>query len=333
MPVSMQQFRVGLDSYGLYPLRLNPLQIMRWAQDHGAGGVHFSGLDPWCREIADEAYLCELGAFARDNALYVEWGGAQHIPRDTGNWGRKDLFETNRSAAQQAATVGTRIIRSCSGGLMRWQADSPMTETFLQETVAALSAQKQMLLDHNVILAMETHFEFTSFEILRLFEQCEACPGEWLGVCLDTMNLLTMLEDPVWATRRLLPWVVCTHMKDGGIAQTPEGLVSFPVPVGCGVIDFPAILKLLSALPHSVTLSIEGHGGSFSLPIYDAWFLSKFPDLTAAELARLLRLSQQTAQKSASGCRSIGRDQWPDVCEKRLAGDILAMKALAAAIA
>ena len=46
---------------------------------------------------------------------------------------------------------------------------------------------------------------------------CEAEPGGWLGICLDTMNLLTMIEDPVMATRRLLPWVVSTHIKDGGV--------------------------------------------------------------------------------------------------------------------
>ena len=30
---------------------------------------------------------------------------------------------------------------------------------------------------------------------------CDAPPGGWLGICLDTMNLLTMLEEPVAATR------------------------------------------------------------------------------------------------------------------------------------
>ena len=82
---------------------------------------------------------------------------------------------------------------------------------------AALREQKPMLRDFGVILAIETHFEFTSFELLRLFEMCGAVPGEYLGICLDTMNLLTMLEDPVLAARRLLPWVVTTHIKDGGL--------------------------------------------------------------------------------------------------------------------
>ena len=48
--------------------------------------------------------------------------------------------------------------------------------------------------DHGVTLAIETHFEFTSFELVRLMERCDAEPGDYLGVCLDTMNLLTAIR-------------------------------------------------------------------------------------------------------------------------------------------
>jgi sugar phosphate isomerase/epimerase len=325
----MGRFRVGIDNHGLYPLRLGPLDTLQWAKNHGADGVQFSGLEPGAQKVEDQSYLRELAAFARDNGLYLEWGGAQHIPRDTGSWAKKELLESNRRVAQQAMTLGTRIVRSCSGGLMRWRPDSPMTETLLQESAQALLRQKQMLLDHNVVLAIETHFEFTSFELARLLEMCQAHPGEWLGICLDTMNLLIMLEDPVSATRRLLPWVVCTHVKDGGILLNPEGLTSFPVPMGKGVIDFPAILRLLKSVSIDMPLSIEDHGGSFLSPIFDPVFLSKFPDLTAEELSRLIRLSQKTADRSSSGCRATERDQWPDVCEQRLTDDIVALKEIA----
>ncbi|MBZ5496374.1 MAG: sugar phosphate isomerase/epimerase [Acidobacteriia bacterium] len=328
----MSRFRIGIDNYGLYPLRLDPLQTMQWALDHGAEGVQFSGLEPCFQAMADRTYLRELASFARENGMYLEWGGAQHVPRDMSNWDKKELLESNRKIAEQAATMGTRVIRSCSGGLMRWQPDCPMTETLVQEMTGALLAQKQMLLDHNVVLAIETHFEFTSFELVRLFERCEAFPGEWLGICLDTMNCLTMLEDPVCATRRLLPWVVCTHIKDGGISLIPAGLLSFPVPAGLGVVDFQAILQLLRSLSADVNLSVEGHGGSFLLPIFDASFLSKFPDLTAAELSRLIRLSQLTAEKSMSGGCMVERDRWPDVCEQRMAGDILALRRIVSSV-
>jgi len=73
-----------------------------------------------------------------------------------------------------------------------------------------------------------------------------------------------MLEDPVCATRRLLPWIVATHIKDGAIAMNHEGFTIFPVPAGAGVIDFPAILRLLKSLSYDVTLSVERARGQFS---------------------------------------------------------------------
>lgn len=70
--------------------------------------------------------------------MYLEWGGGQHIPFDTATWKKKDVFEINRRAAEEANVLDTQIIRSCSGGLMRWQPDSPMTETLLRETANSL---------------------------------------------------------------------------------------------------------------------------------------------------------------------------------------------------
>jgi sugar phosphate isomerase/epimerase len=325
----MKTFRVGIDNYGLYPLHLDPLGVMRWARDRGAQGVHFSGLDPDFIAVADKAYLQDLARYARENGMYLEWGGAQHIPRSTGNWSRRDLLEINRKAAREAEWLGARIVRSCSGGLMRWQPDSPMTETLLEETAQALLAQKQMLLDHHVILALETHFEFTSFELVRLIERCEADPGTWLGICFDAMNCLTMLEDPVCAARRLLPWIVATHLKDGALLLTSAGMTSFPVPIGSGIIDLPAILRLLKALAFEVTLSVEGHGGSFPLPVFEPGFISKFPDLTAGEFSRLVKMSQIAASKPNSGCEVVERERWPEICEHRLAMDLRSAQTLA----
>jgi sugar phosphate isomerase/epimerase len=275
----------------------------------------------------DAAALADLRAFAAGRGLYLEWGGAQHIPRDMTSWARKDLFDLNRRAAQEAALLGATIVRSCSGGLMRWDAASPPTEILLRETAEALRNQAPMLRDHGVVLAIETHFEFTTFELARLFDMCEAEPGDWLGICLDTMNLMTMIEHPVMAAERLLPWVVSTHIKDGGVLRTAEGLITFPVPVGAGVVDLASIIRLLNGLDWPVHLSVEDHGGTFSLPIRDEAFMARFPDVADAELAALLDLAAEA--QSRPGCRPIERSKWPSVCESRIAHDLLALRRLA----
>ncbi len=326
---SMKTLPIGIDNYGLEPLQLSPLGILAWAKDNGAEGVQFSGLTHDQRKDIDDKYLKDLAHFAASNDLYLEWGGGQHIPFDVETWKKKDTRKINRAAAKEAAALGTRIIRSCSGGLMRWNPESPPTKTLLKETAKSLKAQRQMFKDHDVILAIETHFEFTTHELLRLFDACDAEPGDYLGICLDTMNLLTMLEDPVSATERILPWVVSTHIKDGAILLTSEGFVTFPAEIGKGIIDFQKIIGSLASLPHGVHLSIEDHGGRFHLPIFDPDFLSKFPDLTVPEFSILVQLSQQTEELFRTDQLDITeREEWPNVCDSRLLRDIQTLKEL-----
>ena len=317
-------FRVGVDSYSLGPLRLNPLALLDWAKAHGADGTHFTDIYLEPGQTLHDELLTQVGRRAAELGLYVEWGGGQHIPFDTNTWQPKDLRPINEAAARQARLTGARVVRSCSGGLMRWSDQAPPTETLLRETARALRAQKAMLTELGIVLAIELHFEFTTFELLRLFDMCDAEPGGCLGICLDTMNLLTMLEDPLAGTERILPWVVATHAKDGALRLTDAGLESFTTEIGNGVVDFPRVLSRLATLNRPIHLSIEDHGGSFALPIYDPTFLSRFPDLTATELARLVQLAHRTAPTTTP----LERAEWPKQCASRVSRDIANLKAI-----
>ena len=325
----MTKLNVGIDNYSLFPLKLDPMETLKWAKENGAEGVAFSGVEEQYQNLLDTPYLKDLAQYAESQDMYLEWGGAQHIPRDLGSWDKKEILKHNERVAVQAQTLGTRVVRSCSGGLMRWQPDSPMSETLLAEMADELLEQKQMLMDHNVVLAIETHFEFTTQELLKVFDRCEADPGEYIGISLDTMNLLTMLEDPVLATERVLPWVVNTHMKDGGIIVSEEGLTSFTAEIGKGIVDFEKIIRRLSKLDRTIHLSIEDHGGDFSLPIFDPLFLSKFPDLNTFEFARLIHLAHKSRVRMEAGdMKILDRKYWPALCEQRVIRDIQNLKTI-----
>jgi sugar phosphate isomerase/epimerase len=319
--------RIGIDSYGLDPLGLDPLGILEWGAANGAEGVHFSGLSPRIAGMVDDVLLKDLAQAAAAQNMFVEWGGGQHIPFDTETWEGRDTVPINHKAAEQAALLGTRIVRSCSGGLMRWRPESPKTETLLQETATSLRSQRKMLKDHNVILAIETHFEFTTHELLRLFAICEAEPGDYLGICFDTMNVLTMLEDPLEALERILPWVVCTHAKDGGLLLSSKGLMSFPAEIGKGVVNFPKIFERIQSLPHEVHFSVEDHGGSFTLPVFEAEFLREFPDLSLQEFEKLIHLARETKLRvEGEGLAVTDRKDWPDICESRMKRDLFNLR-------
>jgi sugar phosphate isomerase/epimerase len=325
--IKMKKLKAGFDNYCLYPLNLLPHELLEWAKKNDAEGVAFSGFSDVIRQTFTTSYLHDVRQMADSLGLYIEWGNGQHVPMDLTSFTKKDIFLSNRKAIAEAYSLGVKIIRSCSGGLMRWKYDAPDTEVFLKEAAIELKKQAQMFRDIGAILAIETHFEFTTFELLRLFEMCEAEPGDYLGICLDTMNLLTMLEDPVAATERVLPWIVSTHIKDGGILSGEEGITTFPAPVGKGIVDFETIIKILRSLNKEIFLSVENHGGSFFLPVNETWFISRFPDLPVNEYNNLLELSDTTTGKIKTGNLKITeREHWPEICERRTRDDIRNIK-------
>ncbi len=326
----MRKLKVGVDSYSLKPLDLSPFELLEWAVMNGAESVQFSEVNVPAGTALDKAFLRDLGGYAKENRLALEWGGGEHIPLDLATGRARDIRTGNRRAAEQARLLGSSTVRSCSGGLMRWTKDSPSTEDFLRAAAAELRDQKPVFRDNGVILAIETHFEFTSFELLRLFDMCGAAPGEYLGICLDTMNLLTMLEDPVLATRRLLPWIVTTHIKDGGLLLTADGFVSFTAEAGKGVVDLAAIIEILAAVHPAITLTVEDHGGDFLIPVNDPEFLARFPDLAVPELVRLLALAVRTRALTEAGKLAVlSRDRWPAACEPRVKRDLQAVRRIA----
>jgi sugar phosphate isomerase/epimerase len=323
----MKKFRVGLDNYCLFPKNMMPDELLTWASVNGAEGVAFSGFETSIMEKFSISYLHDVKQQADALGLYIEWGGGQHAPIDLANFTKKEIFDSNRKIVEKACALDTRIVRSCSGGLMRWKRESPDTEFILEKTATELKKQASLFRDNNVILSIETHFEFTTFELLRLFEMCGAEPDDWLGICLDTMNLLTMLEDPLSATDRVLPWIVSTHIKDGGILVKDEGIITFPVPFGKGIINFEEIFTRLNSLDKEINLSVETHGGSFFLPVNDAWFLNRFPDLAPDEYNDLVTLAEITTKKMKEGdLKMTEREDWPMIYEERTHYDIRNLK-------
>jgi sugar phosphate isomerase/epimerase len=323
-------FKVGVDSYSLHSLNLTPFELLDWVKANGGDGIQFSEVNFPPGRRRDRTFLRDISQSAREKRLYLEWGGGQHIPFDLRTGRAVDIFAVNRRAAEQAHHLGLGAIRSCSGGLMRWTDNALPTAVLLRAMAQSLRGHKRMLGDFGVKLAIETHFEFTTFELLRLFSSCGVRPDEYLGICLDTMNLLTMLEDPVAATQRALPWVVMTHIKDGGILLTENGLLSFPAEAGKGIVDLKRILGLLSTLDRGVHLSLEDHGGEFLIPVFNRSFLLKFPDLSIAEFGRLLSLATESRKLFDQGqLTAVERSAWPEVCEERVRNGLRSVKRMA----
>lgn len=322
--------KTGIDSHSLYPLGLKPHQVLQWAHDNGAEGVLFS--EPLNSDTDEPgiSYFRDLGQMASDLGLYVEWGGGRHIPYNTKTWKPTDLIPVNLKAAGQASAAGARVIRSSSGGMVRANPGNPGTNRLMKAVTGELRRMLPMLRDNGVVLAIETNFEFTTFELLKIFEKCGVVPGDCLGICLNTVNLLTMLEDPVQATGRIAPWVVSTRIQDGGLVFNYEGITAFPAAIGSGIIDLTAIVTILDELSPAINLSVNSSGGSYLLPVHEPWYISQFKDLTISEYNNLMLLENRAEELIESGKLVITRkNEWEGVCEARSRSDLKKLKELA----
>jgi 3-oxoisoapionate decarboxylase len=323
----MKSFKIGIDGSCLKPLGLSPFEILDWAIMNEAEGVRFSNADLGPGQAPDRAFLDEIADYAAENRLYLEWDGGEHLPFDPATGKPRDTRAANRTAAGLAHGLGLSVIRSRSRASARRDRRVVPTEELLRMTAAGLADQREMFRELGVILALETGFEFTTFELLRLFEMCGAKPGDFLGVSLDTMNLFAALEDPVAATRRILPWVVMTRIKDAALRIAEEGFVAHSAEAGEGVVDLAAVFDRLSEIDRKIHLTIEDSPGDLAIPVFDQAFLARFPDLAAAEFAALVRLSLKSRRIPEAGrIAGLDRDRGPDPCERRLKRDLHAVR-------
>ena len=138
----------------------------------------------------------------------------------------------------------------------------------LEATRKFLMKLKPVLRDRQAVIALETHEEITTTELVRLIE---GVGEDTLGVTLDLANVVVRGEDPVAATRRVAPFVRKTHMRDIVLFDRPLGLERQTRACGDGVIDWAAVLGSLFAAGVNPNFTIENVWGSDKnqIPLFD----------------------------------------------------------------
>jgi len=317
--------KLGLDQYTIHHLPLDARGVLDFAAERGLEGVQF-GSPLQLSSTLDAGEIQAVREYAERRGLYLELGipcinphqAAPHFRAEPGS------FETQLEALMRAAAVaGVTCLRTFMGGQFQTipdriarrmddlqhdsaRPDAPWDRQ-LDDTTLVLKRLAPVARELDIRLALETHLDATSFQLLRIIEEVGS---DTVGICLDTANVMLRMEDPLEAVRRLAPHVLMTHIKDAVLLFHEEGLRWQCRPCGQGAVPFPAVLELLAAEPQEINLSIEDHTGLFELPIYDPEWIATFTDLTTAELALLLRRAWMTGRRLSSR-----RQEDPEVLE------------------
>lgn len=152
-----------------------------------------------------------------------------------------------------AKAVGAHVMRICCGGRRTRPASWPEHKAKLLPLLRQMIGPAE---EAGVVLAIENHIDFLADELVELLETVRS---PWLGVCLDTVNNLRLLEDPMQVAAKLAPYARATHLKDCTAWRgSPRDFAFWPsVPLGRGIIDILEVLRLLRAAGYNGLLAIE----------------------------------------------------------------------------
>jgi sugar phosphate isomerase/epimerase len=243
-----------------------------------------------------DAAVRELRGTLESNGLYFE--SASSVPFKESDTA---LFEKQLSAAK---AVGARCVRlACLSG-RRYENFHSMAEwrEFVARSKDGIRRMVALAERARLPVAVENHKDWTGEEMAALMKEYSS---EYLGVCLDFGNNLSLLDDPYEVVEALAPYTISTHMKDSRVSMSssggPKGLLLGDVVLGDGVLDIARILDLLRKSGRNPRLSLEMiTRDALEVPVLSTGYWATFPDRQGIRLARVVELGAKLPVEPAS---------------------------------
>jgi sugar phosphate isomerase/epimerase len=240
---------MGLTSDSFQSIRFSSPQkllevdrLMELAAKVGAAGAHggMTSIDfEWARKT--RRMKEELG-------MYVEI--QTFLPKD-----KEDpaVFEHAVRVAKEAGATSLRVV--CLLG-RRYEMFDKLEDW--KTAVAAFHRQIQAAVPivekYKMPLGIENHKDWLVDQQVALMKQASS---EYLGVCLDTGNNLSVLDDPMETIEKLAPYTFNVHLKDMAVQEYEKGFLLSEVPLGEGFLDMKKIVNTIRRAKPQVFLSLE----------------------------------------------------------------------------
>src|SRR2546430_2238541 len=192
-------------------------EFLEHCQALGAGGIQAS------LASTDPAYVKKLRARAEQTEMYLEF--MIGLPKED-----TSAFDATVKAAKEAGGLCLRA--NCLPG-RRYEIFTALEEWQRLNTEAhrAIDRALRVVEKHGIPLALENHKDWTAAEMASLMKQKSS---EHLGVCLDTGNNISLLDDPMEVVETLAPYAVSTHLKDMAVAPRQQGVLVSSMALSCG---------------------------------------------------------------------------------------------------
>jgi len=262
-------------SFSDSPHTKSAYDFLEYCRSLGAGGVQV-GLDS-----LDPAYLDKVKRRAAELGMYFE--AIVRLPEN----GSADEFERHVAAAKQA---GAGCLRSACLSGRRYENFTSLDQwkKFVIDSHERIGLAVPVLEKYKVPLGLENHKDWTADEMVALIQRHNS---EFLGVCLDTGNNLSLLDGPIDVVTKLAPFAVTTHFKNMAVKDYPDGFLLSEVPLGQGILDLAQVVTIIRKARPQARFNLEMiTRDPLTIPcLTDAYWVT-FPERNGEYLARTLRL-------------------------------------------
>lgn len=253
--------------------------------------------------------LNKLRARAEQTGMWME--GMVSIPRNG------DLSSLDRQLADCKA-AGVTVARAAMLGGRRYESFATLADwkKWVDQTYLAITQAMPLIEKHKVIVAIENHKDWTLEDFQRLLKTYQS---EYLQVCLDFGNNISLLDDPMEVVETLAPYTKSTHIKDMGVAWYADGFLLAEVPLGTGILDLPKIVTLLRKANPKVNFPLEMiTRDPLKVPCLTEAYWRVFPDRNGKYLARTMQLVQAKKSDKLPMFSNLSREERAKVEEDNI---------------
>ena len=251
------------------------LDYLQYSYEHGAGGAQ-----GYINNF-DAAYLKSIRDFAEKNGMYVEV--TTMLPKDDA--AAADFEKTVKAAKE----IGAGCMRSVCLGGRRYETfnNLPDWQKFTSDSKAKLARIVPILERNKMHIGIENHKDWTVEQMVPLLKSYDS---EYLGVCIDWGNNMSLLDDPVEVVERLAPFCINSHIKDMSVEEYADGFYLAEVPLGQGMLPLKKMMDMILAARPNVKFSLDMlTRNPLLIPCLNEKYWITFQDRPGYYLARMLR--------------------------------------------
>jgi sugar phosphate isomerase/epimerase len=207
-------------------------------------------------------------------------------------------FETQIKTFKEA---GAAVLHAAMTG--RRYEDFDRLEPFKQmfeQCQKQVELAEPVLRKYRIKLGIENHKGWRSAEQVAWLKRLGS---EWVGVCFDFGNNISLCEDPMDAAKTLIPYSCFAHIKDMALEEYEDGFLLSEVPMGEGILDLKEMVRMLRAVDPRMIIDLEMiTRDPLKIPVFTAKYWATFDDsyspISGRDVAKVLSLVKKNPPKT-----------------------------------